>query len=83
MPSTDWEQRAACRDWVGVFDQTFDSSTRTGARHLDLAAEVCQRCPVRRECLQEALAVETPTTRYGMRAGLMPAQRSRLARQSA
>jgi hypothetical protein len=83
MPSTDWEQRASCRDYVEVFDQTFDSTTRTSARHHGLAAEVCQTCPVRRDCLREALAVETAATRFGMRAGLMPAQRSHLARQSA
>lgn len=83
MPGTDWEQRAACRNWVEVFDATFDSSTRTSSRHHGLAAEICGDCPVQRECLREALAVETSATRYGMRGGLMPVQRSRLARQSA
>ena len=83
MPSMDWEERAACRDFVEVFDATFDSSSRTSARHHGLAAEVCDACPVQRACLQEALAVETAATRFGMRAGLMPAQRSHLARRSA
>lgn len=83
VPSTYWEQRAACCTWVHVFDQTFDSATRTSNPYHRLAAEVCDSCPVLRDCLREALALETSSTRYGMRAGLMPSQRSRLARQSA
>ena len=83
MPSTARELRSACRDHVEIFDQTFDSSARAGSRHHGQAAGACRTCTVRRDCSPQALTVETTSARCDVRSGLVPAQRSRPARQSA
>jgi hypothetical protein len=38
----------------------------------------CASCPVRLPCLEDALAVETRGTRYGIRGGYTPQSRARL-----
>lgn len=43
------------------------------------ARRICMRCPVRPECLDDAMTSETPGERNGMRAGLTPRQRDRAA----
>lgn len=45
------------------------------------AREMCMRCPVPEECLDDAMAYEGnagKSSRYGVRAGLTPAQRADL-----
>ena len=77
-----WQQRAACRDHAAVFDETFDSRHRS--RATGLAQQVCQGCPVRRACLADALRQEAGGAhRWGVRGGLLPAERTRLERRSA
>ncbi|WP_442906348.1 WhiB family transcriptional regulator [Kineococcus sp. NBC_00420] len=74
----EWRHRAACRDFVELFDETFDSTRRAHPRAL----QICDACPVRRACLDEALSVESVTSRrHGLLGGLMPVQRERFSRR--
>ena len=84
MITVDWRARAVCRDWVEVFDQTFETSYRPKTGPVATASKICAGCPVQRACLTDALNSEAGVgARYGIRGGLLPAERSRLARQSA
>jgi WhiB family redox-sensing transcriptional regulator len=67
--STSWLELAACRGkplswWYS------DSAYTQGVARL-----VCRSCPVRGECLAEALALEVNGERYGMRGGLSADER--------
>lgn len=68
----DWHERAAC---AGE-----DTNLWFGQPHQTRAAlKACSRCPVRAECLHDALAYETPgAIRYGIRGGLNGPERNRL-----
>lgn len=69
-----WKRLAACRgEDPGLFyPETFDPrSVRP------VVARFCDRCAVRRACLEWALAVPEPDGIWG---GTTPAQRTRLAR---
>ncbi len=69
-----WRERAACRD---VEPETFFPTATTGpARDAQVAEAkaVCARCPVRAECLTEALA-RIP---YGIAGGLTEDERRKL-----
>ena len=69
-----WRERAACRD---VEPETFFPTATTGpARDAQVAEAkaVCTRCPVRAECLTEALA-RIP---YGIAGGLTEDERRQL-----
>lgn len=64
---TDWLDRAACRgrptDWW--YPGQGDRFTQR------VAVMVCRGCPVRAECLAEALAAEASATyQFGIRGGL-------------
>lgn len=67
-----WRHSAACR---GMDPALFYPDKGVGHR---IAKRTCAACPVRRECLQDAL--ETDETRHGLRGGLTPRQRQALAR---
>lgn len=74
--SQDWRSRAACRD---TDPETFFPAAESGPayeRQVSEAKAVCARCPVRTECLDEALA-RIPD---GIAGGLTPAERRRLTR---
>jgi Transcription factor WhiB len=83
---TTWHEQAVCRGdsdpdaWFADSDST--NGTRaardTRARRIDYALGVCSACPVAAACLDEALAVETRTTVYGVRGGLTARQRRRI-----
>lgn len=67
-----WIDRAACRNLAPAFDHNGCEDT----------IRVCQSCPVREQCLAEAMADEGRTRgidRDGLRGGLNPEQRARLA----
>ncbi|MFE7273013.1 WhiB family transcriptional regulator [Streptomyces sp. NPDC057623] len=69
--AADWRLRAACRGqdtnlWF------IDSG------HYRTALAVCGGCPVRAECLHDALATEPSWHRYGLWGGLTPRQRAQL-----
>ena len=75
-PARDWRSRAACRD---ADPETFFPVAEAGPAYERQVAEakaVCAGCPVRSECLDEALA-RIPE---GVAAGLTPAERRRLTR---
>jgi len=84
MIATDWREHAVCRDWVEVFDQTFEVTRRAKTGPVATASQICAACPVRRACLTDALDSEAGAgARHGIRGGLLPAERSRLADRSA
>jgi WhiB family redox-sensing transcriptional regulator len=64
-----WPERAACRGRGNLFFATDQTSQR-------IALAVCRRCPVRPDCLADALATEAPERRYGIVGGLTPEQRT-------
>ena len=70
-----WVERASCRGkpmslW---FPERFDSvSGRIGKA-------ICATCPVRVCCLEQALIEEADGYRNGIRGGLSPSERGRLA----
>jgi WhiB family redox-sensing transcriptional regulator len=66
-----WWSLAACRGRTTLFFASDEFSQRC-------AVEVCRRCPVRRQCLADAVATEGPGhrgERYGVVAGLTAEQR--------
>ncbi|MFF9097599.1 WhiB family transcriptional regulator [Streptomyces sp. NPDC014802] len=65
----DWQDRAACAG---------DDTDRWFSTNPAAAIEICRGCPVRPECLRDALANETPATRYGTWGGLTTTQRVNL-----
>jgi WhiB family redox-sensing transcriptional regulator len=73
----DWQTRAACRrpgaqaEWW--FPEPRDTVTARNAKRI------CAECPVREQCLADALA--TGDWDYGIRAGLGPDERRRLRRR--
>ncbi|MEU6279775.1 WhiB family transcriptional regulator [Streptomyces sp. NPDC047028] len=68
-----WANKAACRGQQ--LDQFFTDS-KTG---ISKAKQVCARCPVSQECLDEVLRSEDGS-RYGVYGGLTPAERTTLMR---
>ena len=67
-----WRDRAACR---GMGPETWFS---TDARDVAVALAVCRACPVRRSCLDAAMAEETSgRQRDGVRGGMTPGARAR------
>lgn len=68
-----WAEQASCR---GLPTEEFFTESRTGARRIK---QICARCPVRQQCLDEAIRAED-TSRYGIFGGLTAAERTQLAR---
>lgn len=67
-----WHDHAACRgmDLAIFFPRIGENATTAKA--------VCAGCPVREDCLHDALATEVKTKRFGIRGGLSPVERDRL-----
>ncbi|MFP3990681.1 WhiB family transcriptional regulator [Streptomyces sp. E11-3] len=69
----EWHARAACRGDAKIF---------FGAGGLvDIARRVCGSCPVRQQCLDQAMRLESGLAhdfRFGVWGGLDPKQRARL-----
>lgn len=66
-----WAEDAACKG----FD--LDLFFSDAARNVQEAKQVCGRCPVREECLDEALRAEDGS-RYGISGGLTAEERTEL-----
>ena len=64
-----WTENAACR---GMSQDVF--YPEDGSRY-PVARRVCADCPVRQQCLNEALEMETYHARYGMFGGMSPNER--------
>lgn len=73
---TSWVERAACRG--RSTDLWFPSGGSSDA--YSAALLICRRCPVRSECLDDALATEQAHARHGIRGGLTPTGRKNIAR---
>ena len=71
-----WRRRAACRN-MGPEPFYLEHG---GSSYAD-AKDVCAACPVRRECLDDALSFETSHNRYGYWGGTSPNQRKRASAQ--
>lgn len=71
-----WRNEAACLNHTAVFFPKIETATA-----LATARRVCGICPVRTECLDDAIAHETGGSecRSGIRGGKDPVQRATLA----
>ncbi len=67
----------------------FDTTPACVSRDVELfftpgyeqaAIRVCEQCPIREQCLAEAMSVERPSLRFGVFGGLTPEQRTELWR---
>lgn len=85
-----WLGRAKCKD--AETSAFYEDSLRDGRDvtedelHLSVIDFYCERCPVRRQCLELALESEgsaPPKHRFGIKAGLTPAQRYSINRRRA
>jgi hypothetical protein len=77
-PDRGWLRQAACRAEGVHPDVMFPDNN---VSELDRARRICAPCPVRTECLADALAMEGGATakgRFGIRAGLTGGQRRAL-----
>lgn len=73
-----WSERAAC---LGTLTEMWFPGKGNAAKNAYKAAKwYCDRCPVRRQCLEEALRTELTSCRFGMRAGLTPDERDAIDR---
>lgn len=89
-PDVSWRLHAACADYTPperdrLFFPAGDDSEEQHPERIErrygAARRVCWgRCPVRLECLDYAMRVETSTLRYGMWGGFAPVERDRLGR---
>jgi len=69
-----WWERAACR---GMDTEIFFYKDTYATR----AKQVCRGCPVRTECLQEALKTEPADHRHGIWGGLSSGERRTLSKK--
>lgn len=69
-----WRLRAVCSDKAGSLLELFFSSQR---RDIEAAKRICRTCPVRVECLMDALATGD---RWGVRGGVSAPKRRRAAK---
>jgi WhiB family transcriptional regulator, redox-sensing transcriptional regulator len=51
---------------------------RPRAEDVEFAKSLCEACPLRQTCLDEALTTPERYDRYGIRAGLLPVERKAL-----
>ena len=72
---TGWRERAAC---LGESLETFYPNRYNGTLSARTALALCERCPVRKACLAEAMSDELGAglaCRHGIRGGLTAQQR--------
>jgi len=72
-PAGQWVKQAACADRG---DEMFPDNSEHG---IEAAKRICRRCPVRTECLRDA--IRTDDNWYGIRAGLRPNERRAVAKE--
>ena len=72
-PAGQWLKRAAC---LGREDAMFPDNNEAG---IASAKRICEPCPVRDACLADAL--RTGDNHWGIRGGLKPEERRKLAKQ--
>mgnify|MGYP001585957220 CR=1 FL=1 len=82
--TTHWDSYAACRGMDAELWFPNSYTSPTGRYQADQAISICLACPVRRECLDEALAAEgglVADRRNGILAGYTPTDRYNIHRQ--
>jgi WhiB family transcriptional regulator, redox-sensing transcriptional regulator len=77
-PASDWQHDALCAQ---TDPELFFPSD--GVSHAQIARRICTQCPVRTECLQDALADRTVDDEFGIRAGIGPKKRAAMRRAAA
>ena len=78
LVAEDWMLAAACLGRPDLFFAPDESETRSERRRREAAAKsVCARCPVRSDCLADALASDE---RFGIWGGLTERERRSLRR---
>ena len=82
IPAAGWRDAAAC---VHVDPEIFyPVDERPDSPAVAAAKQICPACPVRKICLADVMAWEDPARRWGITAGLTPAERAaRFARERA
>lgn len=74
----DWRSQAAC---LGRPPEWWEADCARDLATVQLAVSICERCRVRRECLEDQLAWERGRgERYLIFGGLTPSERERYAR---
>lgn len=78
----DWQVKAACRGpQAEAFFPPVDSERRDARRRREAAAKaICERCPVRRPCLDFAIAIRE---QHGIWGGLNEVERKQLLERRA
>ena len=71
----EWQLAARCRGRDDLFFHPHGEREPARSTRENAAVEVCRHCPVRRECLDHALATREP---YGVWGGMTEAQREEL-----
>lgn len=74
----DWQRAAACADTEVDREIFYPPDGWAGDLATTAAKQVCARCPVRAQCLADALAWENPRQRHGVLGGLTAAERAAL-----
>lgn len=75
-----WHARAACQDEVAeLFFEVFREASQDRRARQEKAVKVCASCPVRAECLDDAL-LDEPRAQAEVRGGLTAEQRRTLLR---
>lgn len=82
--SDEWDGAACAQIGGNVADELFFPIGPDKAELAAKAKTICRVCPLREECVDAALEEETGTLvygRFGIRGGLEPIERLRLARE--
>ena len=76
--SRDWIQQANCAEMWEEFDIDEDTEGDVSLYKRRTLQKICDACPVKQECLDDALFY---SEEYTFRAGLMPKERRQLMKQ--
>lgn len=71
---TNWRLRAECRNLGPELFYPEQGDHHTAKR----AIMICEACPVKKACLEDALSDEADVDKYGIRGGLTPKARRRI-----
>ncbi len=82
MTGLDWQRQALCRDADPELFTSGGINPGPLPTRIERAAIAwCERCPVRQECLEYAMATESRGSRYGVWGGTTPVQRERIGKR--
>lgn len=79
MDNASWRDLARCRDrGPSMFFVEFIKPSWRREQKIEEARQFCERCPVRGECLDDALATRE---QFGIRGGLTEEERGKVSRR--